>query len=96
MVALQKITKDLPYIQKVISPYAVYIHSKEQFETLVLRHKRNKPGTEVVGRLDATGNVAHVISNSLLPSPHLKYTNILLFLFVLLNLLLPTPQVLLY
>lgn len=60
MVALQKQTKDAPYIQKVISPYAVYIHSKEQYDTLILYHKRKRPGTEAVGRLDATGNVVHV------------------------------------
>lgn len=60
MVKLQKATQDSPYIQKVISPYAVYMHSKEQYETLVLAHNRKKPGTEVVGRLDATAGVAYV------------------------------------
>lgn len=61
MILLQKKTKEDPYINKVIHPFGVYCHSKQQYEVLETIHKRNKKKKEeVVGFLDATGNVVKV------------------------------------
>ncbi|XP_037029405.1 uncharacterized protein LOC119069459 [Bradysia coprophila] len=60
LMALQRATKDDPYIQKVISPFAVFMHSKLQYNVLAEQHRRKKPGQEVPGYLDATGNVVRV------------------------------------
>lgn len=64
MLALQKATESDQYIQKVISPFAVYMHSIIQYKVLEECHRRKKPGEEVVGFLDATGDVVKVTADT--------------------------------
>lgn len=61
MIPLQEKTAEDPFINKVIHPFAVYSHSRQQFKVLQTMHKRNnKTIEEIVGFLDATGNVVKV------------------------------------
>lgn len=60
MILLQKKTEKDLYINKVIHPFAVYSHSRQQVEVLQTIHKRKKKKEELVRFLDATGNVVKV------------------------------------
>lgn len=64
IIALQKETINDPFIQKVISPFAVYMHSIIQYKVLQECHRRLRPTEEVVGFLDATGDVVKVCSST--------------------------------
>lgn len=58
MALLQNKNIDDQYISKVIHPFAVYSHSKQQFQVLETMTKRNKKTKkENVGFFDSTGNV---------------------------------------
>lgn len=63
MIMLHQKTIDNPFINKVVSPFAVYMHSKLQFCILEAAHKRRKDDEEVLGHMDATGGVIKLNSN---------------------------------
>lgn len=63
-ISLQKATEDDPYIKKVGSPFAVYMHSSLQYKVLEAAHVRKNEGEEIVGRVDATGGVVKVHSTT--------------------------------
>lgn len=59
-----ELQKGTDYIAKVLSPFAVYMHSDVQFRVLHLIHKNREKGKEIVGHLDATGGVVKVNSET--------------------------------